>query len=57
MLTLTFEVSWDSQTGNKISVTVSHWYTFVLNMLERFVKLSKASHKVAKARLIYSKLI
>jgi len=57
VLTLAFELSWDIQIRNKISVTVSYRYTLPLNMLESFIKLFKASHKVAKTKLINSKLL
>lgn len=57
VLTPTFELSSGIQTGNKNSVTVFCWYTLLLNMLESFIKLFKASHKVAKTKLINSKIL
>lgn len=57
VLSPTFELFSGIQTGNKNPVTVPCWYTLLLNMLESFIKLFKASHKVAKTKLINSKIL
>lgn len=57
MFTPIFELFWDIQTGSQISVKVPYWYTLLLYMLESFIKLFKASHKVVKIDLTNFKLL